>query len=61
MHASALHSQEKNPDPFNKNLGGLLSWSERFGEEKVSVFAGNRTPDRPARKVMTIPNKMCRL
>jgi hypothetical protein len=61
MHASALHSQEKSPDPFNKRLGGHQSWPDRFGEEKVSSFAGNRTPDRKARKVMTVPNKMHRL
>jgi hypothetical protein len=61
MHASALHSQAKNTDPFNKGLVRHQSWPERFGKEKGSSFAGNRTPDRPARKVVTVPNKMHRL
>jgi hypothetical protein len=49
---------EKSPYPFNKVLGGHQSWPERFGEETVSSFAGNRTPDLPARNVITVPNKM---
>jgi hypothetical protein len=61
MHTSAIHSQEKSPDPYNKRLGGHQSWPERSGEEKDSSFAGNRTPDPPARKVMSVPNKMHRL
>jgi hypothetical protein len=61
MHTSAIHSQEKSPDPFNKRLGVHQTWPERFGEEKDFSFADNRTPDRPARKVMIVPNKMHRL
>ena len=61
LHVSLVLPQTKEPRcPSNRRLNGSQIWCKR-GEEKNLVHVGIRTPDRPARSIVTVLTELCRL